>query len=83
MLLGKASISCGVTGAAFAAAPWCPDLARVADLAATNKLAYIAGAPREGGFRDAGNATFIWLGWAWLQRSGYEIKVLERERLAA
>lgn len=38
---------------------------------------------KEGGFRDAGNATFIWLGWAWLQRSGYEIKILERERATA
>jgi hypothetical protein len=44
---------CGISGAALAETAWCPDLARVADLAATNKLAFIAGAPREGSFRDA------------------------------
>jgi len=53
LALGVALVVCGRGGAAFADAAWCSDLARVADLAATNKLAFIAGAPRGGSFRDA------------------------------
>jgi hypothetical protein len=51
---------CGVAGSGFAEAGWCADLERVADLAATNKLAYIAGAPREGNFSDT---TLPLAGW--------------------
>jgi hypothetical protein len=45
--------ACGIGGAALAETAWCPDLNRVTDVAAANKLAYIAGPPREGSFRDA------------------------------
>lgn len=48
-------------GSAFAEAAYCPDLARVTDLAGTkNKFAYIAGPPREGNFRDT---TMPLAGW--------------------
>jgi hypothetical protein len=50
---GVALVVSGMGGAAFADAAWCPDLERVVDLAATDKLAFIAGAAREGSFRDA------------------------------
>jgi hypothetical protein len=43
---------CGLGGPASAAPAWCPDLQRVTDVAATNRLAAIAGPPREGSFRD-------------------------------
>jgi hypothetical protein len=60
LALGGALALCGIGGAALAAAAWCPDLGRAADLAATNKLAFIAGPPREGSFRDA---TLPLAGW--------------------
>lgn len=50
-LVGALALS-RLGGSAFAEDAWCPDLARLVDLAATNKLAYIAGPPREGSFRD-------------------------------
>jgi hypothetical protein len=51
---------CGLGGAASAAPAWCPDLARVTDVAATNRLAAIAGPAREGNFRDT---TLPLAGW--------------------
>ena len=43
----------GLAGAAFAESAWCPDLKRLIDLTVTKeKFAYVAGAPREGDFRD-------------------------------
>jgi hypothetical protein len=51
----------GLGGAAFAETAWCPDLKRVIDLTfAKDKFAYIAGAPREGDFRDT---TMPLAGW--------------------
>ena len=51
----------GLGGAAFADTAWCPDLKRVIDLTfAKDKFAYIAGAPREGDFRDT---TMPLVGW--------------------
>ena len=48
-------------GSAFAEAAYCPDLLRLTDLAGTkNKLAYIAGPPREGNFSDT---TMPLAGW--------------------
>ena len=51
---------CGLGGPVLAGPAWCPDLARVSDVAATNKLAAIAGPPREGSFRDT---TLPLAGW--------------------
>jgi hypothetical protein len=51
---------CGIGGAALAAPAWCPDLTRVTDVAATNRLAAIAGPPRQGSFRDT---TLPLAGW--------------------
>jgi len=51
---------CGIGGAALADTAWCPDLQRVRDVAATNRLAVIAGPPREGSFRDT---TLPLAGW--------------------
>ena len=50
----------GIGGPAFAAPAWCPDLKRVTDVAATNRLDAIAGPPREGSFRDT---TLPLAGW--------------------
>lgn len=51
----------GLGGAAFADTAWCPDLKRVIDLTVTKeKFAYIAGAPREGDFRET---TMPLAGW--------------------
>jgi hypothetical protein len=52
LALGGGLVLSDPGGSAFAAAAWCPDLERVTDVAATGKFAYIAGAPREGSFRD-------------------------------
>jgi len=46
-----ALVLCSIGGAALAETAWCPDLKRVTDVAATNRLAAIAGLPREGSFR--------------------------------
>jgi hypothetical protein len=51
---------CGIGGAALAETAWCPDLKRVTDVVATNRLAAIAGPPREGSFRDT---TIPLAGW--------------------
>ena len=51
---------CGIAGAAVAETAWCPDLKRVIDVAATNRLAAIAGPAREGSFRDT---TIALAGW--------------------
>ena len=51
---------CGSAGAALAETAWCPDLKRVTDVAATNRLAVIAGPPREGSFRGT---TMPLAGW--------------------
>jgi hypothetical protein len=60
LALGSALGLWGLGGSALADAAWCPDLARVTDLAATNKLAYIGGPPRQGSFRDT---TMPLAGW--------------------
>jgi len=51
MLAGALALG-RIGGTALADAAWCPDLARVTDLAATNKLGYIAGLARAGSFSD-------------------------------
>src|SRR5690348_15761135 len=51
---------CGAASAALAETAWCPDLKRVTDVAATNRLAAIAGPSREGNFRDT---TIPLAGW--------------------
>jgi hypothetical protein len=61
MAFACALVLSGPGGAAFAEAAWCPDLKRVIDLTvAKHKFAYIAGAPREGDFRDT---TMPLAGW--------------------
>jgi len=50
----------GFGGSALAESAWCPDLARVTDVAATSRLASIAGTPRDGNFRDT---TMPLAGW--------------------
>ena len=53
LALVSALAPAGLGGAAFADSAWCPDLKLLIDLTATKeKFAYIAGAPREGDFRD-------------------------------
>jgi len=53
LAFGRALALCGLGGSALAEPAWCPDLERVIDLTVTkDKFAYIAGAPRDGDFRD-------------------------------
>ncbi len=53
LALGSALGLVGLGGAALAASAWCPDLKRLVDLTVSKeKFAYVAGAPREGDFRD-------------------------------
>ena len=61
LALGSALGLIGLGGAAFAETAWCPDLKRVIDLTVTKeKFAYVAGAPRQGDFRDT---TMPLAGW--------------------
>jgi hypothetical protein len=60
LALGAALGLCGMRGSALAEADYCADLKRLIDLAATDKLAYISGQPREGSFRDT---TLPLAGW--------------------
>jgi hypothetical protein len=60
MFIGTLALSI-LDGAAFADAAWCPDLKRVIDFTVTKeKFAYVAGAAREGDFRDT---TMPLAGW--------------------
>jgi hypothetical protein len=69
----------GLSGAAFAETAWCPDLARVIDLTVTKeKFAYIAGAPREGDFRDT---TMPLAGWRDCSLYGTRTYLCESQRL--
>ncbi len=38
---------------------------------------------KSGGIRRTNNASFIWAGWSWLKRSGYEIKIIQKNACAA
>jgi hypothetical protein len=59
--LGSALGLAGLGSAAHAEPAWCPDLTRLIDLTVTKeKFAYVAGAPREGDFRDT---TLPLAGW--------------------
>jgi len=61
LVLGSVLALVGPGGAALAETAWCPDLKRLIDLTVTReKFAYVAGAPREGDFRDT---TLPLAGW--------------------
>jgi len=38
---------------------------------------------KDGGVRRTSNAAFIWASWGWLKRSGYEIKIIEKQEATA